>query len=96
MKCSEVLNEATIISQDTNQENESQITKPFEIYNQQFSSYGKVLWITAYATLFIQILRRIPTLKEAFTSEEIVAAKKKWTKYLQRKHFLLVKNGKWN
>ena len=64
------------------------------MYNQQFSSYGKVLWISAYANLFIQILKRIPTLKEAFTSGEIAAAKKKWTKYLQRKHFLLVKNGK--
>lgn len=64
------------------------------MYNQQFSSYGKVLWISAYANLFIQILKRIPTLKEAFTSDEIAAAKKKWTKYLQRKHFLLVKNGK--
>ena len=40
---SNILFEATIVSQNTNQENESQITKPYQIDEQQFLSYGKVL-----------------------------------------------------
>ena len=94
VKGSKVLHEATIISQDTNQENESQITRPFEIDEEQFSSYSKVMRITAQANRFIQNLKRIPTPKEALTADAIAAEKTQWIKYLQRKHFLCVENGK--
>ena len=85
-----VLYEATMVSEATKAEN---IPTPFGISGNRFSSFTKLLRVTAYVNRFIMKLKKVNNLNGPITAEEMDAAKVKWIKYLQRKHFLEIKQG---
>ena len=87
VKGSKILYEATILSQEE-QDEKAHLMTPFEMKVDDFSSYSKVLRITAYATRFIQKLKKNTMIEGVPTPEEIDSANAQWIKYLQRKHFL--------
>ena len=89
------LYEATILAQEPKElkEEPNRIEKPFGLDEQKYSTYNKVLRITAYINCFIQKLRKRSTQKGLLTSEELDESRILWIKYLQKKHYTM--NGKW-
>ena len=72
---------------------------PFEIDETKYSSFTKLLRVTAYSKRFIRnVKNKTRTNQQApmdLTAEEIDEAESLWIKYLQRKHYM-TKNGQLN
>jgi len=63
-------------------------TSPFGIIVEIYSSFFKILRITAYANRFIQKLRKQSQNQGIPTSEEMETSTTLWIKYLQNKHYI--------
>ena len=97
---SKTLYEASAIAQKkqvfpktTSQVVKTDVTPPFEIKAENYSSLDKLLRITAYANLFIKSLKKINTSRGVPTANETEVANIAWIKYLQRKHYIDLSKG---
>ena len=68
------------------------IHSPFGIDETRYSSYAKLLRVTAYVSRFIKMLKG-NKYDHHLSAMEIQDAETKWIKYLQRKHYIEVVNG---
>ena len=90
---SAITQEKQVFPKNASQTVKTDVTPPFEIKAENYSSLNKVLRITAYANRFINNLKKINTPREMLTVNEIEMTNIAWIKYLQRKHYIDLSKG---
>ena len=92
-KVSPIAQEKQVFPKTASQAVKTDVTPPFEIKAENYSSLNKVLRITAYANRFIKNLKKINTPRGVPTAIEVEIANIAWMKYLQRKHYIDLSKG---
>ena len=68
--------------------NKVKVRKPFEIDEARYSSFKKLLRITAYVNQFINYIKNKRKIDHELTTNEINRAELMWIKYIQGRHYL--------
>ena len=92
-EASAIAHEKQVFPKNAIQAVKTDVTPPFEIKAENYSSLNKVLKMTAYANRFINNLKKITTPREEPTAKEIEMADIAWIKYLQRKNYVDLSKG---
>ena len=79
--------EASTITVSSAVEKEA-VGSPFGIDETRYSTFNKLLNVTAYVNRYLNIIKKKPTTKGVPTADELEEAKTKWIKYIQNKHYL--------
>ena len=87
-EASAIAQEKQVFPKNANQAVKTDVTPPFEIKAENYSSLNKVLRITAHANCFIKNLKKINTPRGGPTANEIEMENIARIKYLQRKHYV--------
>ena len=69
-------------------ENKVKMRKPFEIDESRYSSFKKLLKVTAYTNLFINHIKNKRKLDKELTANKINRTELMWIKSIQVKHYL--------
>ena len=80
-EASAIAQEKQVFPKNLNQAVKTDVTPPFEIKAENYSSLNKVL---AYTNRFIKYLKKINTSRGVPTAKEIEMANISWLKYLQK------------
>ena len=92
-EASAIAQEKQVFPKKASQAVKTNVTPPFEIKAENYSSLNKAPRITAYANPFINNLKKVNTPREVPTVNEIEMANIAEIKYLQRKHYVDLSKG---
>ena len=95
----QILYETSVVAHDTKTSNISQpesrkLASPFSINESNCSTLIKILRITAHANRFVNRLKKNITPQGTLTLDELEIARRDWIRYLQRKYYIEMSQGK--
>ena len=69
-------------------ENKRKVRKPFAINEARYSSFKKLLRVTAYVNRFFNYMKNKRKIDNELTANKINRAEMMWIKYIHGKHYL--------